>query len=435
MKRREFLKSSALAASTIVTPVKLFQEQAKIKIAMVGTGWWGTDFLLPNILSCGRFEVVGLCDVNQVSLQRAAEVVVAASQPVPKLFADYRQMYDIPNLEAVVIATPPHWHALQFVAACEKGLHVFLEKPICYDIREAQAMLIAHQKAANVVQVDFPRVQLDTNDQVKSYIAKGAAGKILQAKANIYWNEGTIVKSTIPDHLDYDAFCGPAPRVDFMTSPEGNTPQWRGQHAFSRGILADWGIHYIHNARKVLGLDLPTQVSAMGGTVKNFSQDNPDYLDVKFDFDGFPLHWTHQSWGSALQNPDTTHGVFYYGEKATIYASDLGWEVYPADGTDKIVHGQVRFTADESWLESGMMAIQKLFIEFAQGIDEDSNESISAPLHDAYQTTASVIYADVAFLTESKLQIDAKTMGVLNNQQAQSMLKREYRASYQHPFA
>jgi hypothetical protein len=173
----------------------------------------------------------------------------------------------------------------------------------------------------------------------------------------------------------------------------------------------------------------------MGGTVKNFSQDNPDYLDVKFDFDGFPLHWTHQSWGSALQNPDTTHGVFYYGEKATIYASDLGWEVYPADGTDKIVHGQVRFTADESWLESGMMAIQKLFIEFAQGIDEDSNESISAPLHDAYQTTASVIYADVAFLTESKLQIDAKTMGVLNNQQAQSMLKREYRASYQHPFA
>ncbi len=434
MKRREFLKSSALAASTIASPMRFTSTKDKIKLAILGTGWWGTDFLLPNILSSSEFEIIGLCDVNSVALQNAKNLIEKAGNPTPRLFSSYQEMFSMPGLQAVAIATPTHWHALQFIAACEQGLDVFLEKPISYDIREGQAMLAAHKKARNVVQVDFPRVQLDTNDQVKSYIESGAAGKILQAKANIYWNEGSIVKNSIPEHLDYDAFCGPAPVVDYMTSLDGNTPQWRGQHDFSRGILADWGIHYIHNARKVLDLDLPSGVSAIGGTVKNFSQDNPDYLDVKFDFDDFPLHWSHKSWGAALDSPDTTHGVFYYGEKATIYASDLGWVVYPVDGSEKIVHGDVRFTAGESWMNNTMASIEKLFTKFAQGIRVKSNKNISATFKDAQKTTASVIYADVAFLAESEIRIDPDSMDVLNNSQAQSRLKRDYRAPYQHPF-
>jgi predicted dehydrogenase len=79
----------------------------------------------------------------------------------PSFFRITEQMYEMPGLQAVAIATPTHWHALQFIAACKKGLHVFLEKPVSYDIREGQAMLDAHRKAKNVVQVDFPRVMAD----------------------------------------------------------------------------------------------------------------------------------------------------------------------------------------------------------------------------------------------------------------------------------
>ena len=192
MIRRDFIKSSALAAGTMFTPSSLFFNDDKIKLAILGTGWWGTDYLLGHAMISKQFDVVALCDVNAVALENAANRVVAFGGTKPKLFSSYQEMYEMSGLEAVVIATPTHWHALQFIDACRKGLHVFLEKPISYDIREGQAMMKAHKEANNVVQVDFPRMMADINDQVKSYIDSGEAGEILQVQANIHNPEGTF---------------------------------------------------------------------------------------------------------------------------------------------------------------------------------------------------------------------------------------------------
>ncbi|MCK4853778.1 MAG: Gfo/Idh/MocA family oxidoreductase, partial [Bacteroidales bacterium] len=173
MKRREFIKTSAIAAGALTTPVPFFTNQDKIKLAILGTGWWGTDVLLPNAMVSGQFEIVGLCDVDSQALRRATDAVVKAGGKKPGLFADYKEMYEIPGLQAVAIATPTHWHALQFIDACRKGLHVFLEKPVSYDITEGMAMLKAKQKANIVVQVDFPRTMVDTNEQVQAFIQSG----------------------------------------------------------------------------------------------------------------------------------------------------------------------------------------------------------------------------------------------------------------------
>ncbi|AHM62480.1 oxidoreductase domain protein [Flammeovirgaceae bacterium 311] len=416
-------------------PFSVWSKEDKINLAILGTGWWGRDILLPNILSSGRFNILALCDVDATALQKTADAVVKAGNPKPKLFSSYLEMYEVPGLQAVAIVTPTHWHALQFIAACQKGLDVFLEKPVSYDIREGQKMLEAHQKAGNIVAVDFPRVKFDTNDQVKAYINSGAAGEILQAKANINHNEGSLVEKAIPPTLDYEAFCGPAPKVKFMTSPDGETWAWRGQHAFSRGILADWGIHYIHNIRKVLDLELPDSITAMGGTIKNFTHDNPDYLDVKFDFAGKPVYWSHKSWGYTSDRPETNIGVYYYGEKATIFAGDIGWEVYPADGSAKIVNGDIRFNADPSFMPKAMKAIESLFIEFATAIRNRSEKGIAVTLEEAYKSTAAVIYADIAFRTQSPITVNISSMDIVNNSSASAMLKRAYRESFRHPFS
>ncbi len=143
----------------------------------MGTGWWANDFLLNPILKSGQFDIIGLCDVDSLALNKTAEKVVKAGGQKPKLFAFHKEMYALPGLQAVVIATPPHWHALHFIDACEAGLHVFLEKPLSWDIREGQAMLRAKQKAGTVVQVDFPRILTDTNDKVRQYIESGEAGR------------------------------------------------------------------------------------------------------------------------------------------------------------------------------------------------------------------------------------------------------------------
>ena len=133
----------------------MFAQESKVKLAILGTGWWARDFLMPYIISSGQYEIVGLCDVDFKALDQTAEKLTEAGEKKPALFSSYQEMYKMSGLQAVVIATPTHWHALQFIAACEKGLHVFLEKPISYDIREGQAMLAAQRKAGNVVLVDF----------------------------------------------------------------------------------------------------------------------------------------------------------------------------------------------------------------------------------------------------------------------------------------
>ena len=435
MKRREFIKTSAIAAGALTTPFPLFAIQDKIKLAILGTGWWGTDVLLPNAMASGQFEIVGLCDVDTQALHRATDAVVKAGGMKPGLFANYKEMYEMPGLDAVAISTPTHWHALQFIDACRKSLHVFLEKPVSYDIAEGMAMLEAKQKANIVVQVDFPRTMVDTNDKVKAFIQSGEIGEVLQVQANINRPDAILVEKEIPETMDFETFCGPAPLTRYLCSGESIKPNWRGQREFSRGILMDWGIHYIHNIRKVLDLDLPENVSSIGGITRNFTQKNPDHLNVHFDFGGLPVYWTHKSWGFTAPIPDYNIGVYYFGEKGTIFAGDLGWHVFLKGEKEKVTKGDVRFTPGKPGiLEIYANMIVELFNEFADGIRNRAYDGITNTLEEAFKTTSTVIYGDLAYLVNSGITIDLSTMDIPNNAEAQKMLKREYRTPYLHPY-
>jgi predicted dehydrogenase len=197
----------------------------------------------------------------------------------------------------------------------------------------------------------------------------------------------------------------------------------------------DWGIHYIHNIRNILDLGVPEHVSAIGGITRNFTQQNPDHLNVHFDFGGLPVYWTHKSWGFTSPVPDYDIGVYYYGEKGTIFAGDLGWDVLPAGGEIKISQGDVRFQPGKSGItEIYDNMIVDLFYEFADGIRKHTNDGITNTFEEAVKTTSTVIFGDLAYLVKSGISIDSSTMDIRNNGKAQKMLKREYRTPYQHPY-
>jgi predicted dehydrogenase len=424
MKRRDFIRTGSLAAGSMIITTPLMAKADRIKIAIVGTGWWANDFLLKPILKSGQFDIIGLCDVDSLALNNTAEKVVQAGGQKPKLFAFHREMYALPGLQAVVIASPPHWHALHFIDACEAGLHVFLEKPLSWDIREGQAMLKAKQMAGIVVQVDFPRILTDTNDQVRKYIQSGEAGKIMQAQAQIHYKESPLVEKKIPDTFDFDTYCGPAPMQKFLCLEDENTPRWRSQYVFSQGIMVDWGIHYLHNIRQVLGLGMPTNVSAIGGITSDYPRDNPDYLDVHFDFKGLPVYWSHKTWGYNHPDPKHSIGAYYYGEKANIFEGDNVWEIFPHDA-EPIIHEASRVNED---------TFMKMMLEFAEGIRSNSNAGITNTFEEALTTTAMVNYGDLAYRTGAAMGINASTFDVTNNAKAESMLKRNYRDPYKHPY-
>ena len=438
MNRRQFINQTSAASMVLALPRIGGGADRKLNLAILGTGWFGTDLLLPNALSSGRFNVVALCDVNQRAFQPSLDTLAKAGQPRPAVFSDYKQLYDLPGLDAVVIATPTHWHALQFVAACQKGLHVFLEKPVSYDIAESQAMLAAQQKAGNVVVVDFERVQFDTNGQVKAFIDSGEAGQIREVLVNLHSPEGTVVEKPVPATIDFDAYCGPVPLQKFLCDAQKDTPNWRASHAFGRGTMVDWGAHYVHNARKVMGLGLPDSVRATGGNVTNKGAtpkaEQPDWMEVVFDYGGLPVQYSQRGWGYQSPNPDTNIGVWYMGEKATIFSGEFGWEVYPADGKPKINHGEIGFKPWTPEFGTNMNdGIRKQFTELADGIMASSNRRISTPLDDAILTNTAMIMADMAYRTGAGIMtrrdLDAPDAAI------SALLRRPYRAGYKHPFS
>ena len=161
-----------------------------IKVAVIGCGWFGNEHL-DGALAAGGVDVIALCDVDREHLEQTADKVEAEQGRRPKLIKDYRECIALPGLQAVFIATPPHWHALPFIAACEAGLDIYCEKPLAYDIREGRAMVDAVKKSDRIVQVGFQRRQSKAFGEVKKFIDEGKAGRIVQVDAQIHYKAGT----------------------------------------------------------------------------------------------------------------------------------------------------------------------------------------------------------------------------------------------------
>ena len=435
MERRAFLKTSSLATGAWIARRASKRSVDRIKLGIVGTGWWGTDYLLRYALESDAFEVVALCDVSSVAMQTALDKLSATGAPRPATYHHYLELYEHPGLTAVIIATPTHWHALQFIAACEKGLHIWQEKPISYDIREAQAMQSAYKKSGVVVNVDFPRLHAPINREVKDFIRSGQAGEIYQLEANINNPVGRPKELNIPDTIDFEAFCGPAPKLKYLAHPRPGRLSWRAQQGFSRGIFADWGIHYLQNIRSIMDLSLPNQISALGGLTKDQGQEHPDHLEVRLDYQGLPVHWSHKTWGFTSPLPHTNIGVFYFGDKATVFAADSGWEVYPADGSSQKEYGKPRVQLGSQEYEA---EIRREFItqfkEFASAIHQNNDAEIKGSFEEGFFSTAAVIYSDISYLSKSTLTIDPTSMDVGGSEKAKSLLLRAYRQPYQHPY-
>ena len=160
MERRNFLKTAALGSAALFTSVHMkgISQDRKLKFGLIGAGWYGM-VIAQAALKAGGAEFVAVCDVDSAHLDTSARQLASAQGSEPRKFANYKELLDMKGLDGVFIGTPPHWHALQFIAACEKGLNVYLEKPLSYDIREGLAMVEAARKAGNIVQVGFQRRQ------------------------------------------------------------------------------------------------------------------------------------------------------------------------------------------------------------------------------------------------------------------------------------
>jgi len=341
----------------------------------------------------------------------------------PATFKKYEELLRTPGLQAVIIATPPHWHALQFIAAVERKLDVYCEKPLCYDIREGRAMINAAKKSGCIVQIGFQRRQNPSFKAVREFIASGQLGKVVCAEANIHYNAGTKdpTPQDPPASLDWDLWCGPGPKIPY--SPQVGHVNWRLEKTSGHGHLVDWGIHLIDAFRVMLNTGAPKAVTAAGGLYQLKGKiTTPDVLTAHFEFEACPLTWRHRIWGAAEYDPNVANGVFIYGENGTIFTTDDRWELMPRG---KGAERQVK--------KAGVDAGGLHMAEFLKAVR--SRQQPGCSIEDAHLSTTAVKLAMISYDTEAKVVWDAAAEQILGNPSAQKLLKRDYRAPYQHPYA
>lgn len=427
MNRRSFIEKTSLSSAALISAFNIpsLAKDKKIKIGLIGCGWYGM-VITKAALKVGGVEVIGICDVDSDHLKVSADELEKLQGSRPKEFKDYLELLDQKGLETVFIGTPPHWHALQFIAACKKGLDIYCEKPLSYDVNEGMAMMRAAEKAGNIVQIGFQRRQSDAFKKTKEFIESGKAGKIYQIGAQIHYNPNigdTNIQSP-PSSLDWEKWCGPAPKLDYR--PTIGHKAWRLEKEYGNGHLVDWGIHHIDIIRTIMGFSMPSAFQSNGGLNELKGKiTTPDTLNATMFFEDSPVIWQHRLWGTGDLNKAYNNGIFFYGDKATIFSSDRKMIIMPA-GKD-----QQQEVLDIPTEGMGMQGNH--VAAFLNAVKNNNKDLISCTVEDAFQSTATVQLAMISYYTGSEVRWDMEKREIMNNSEASNLLARAYRGKYKRP--
>ncbi len=426
MERRSFIKNATLGSVVLTVPfyVPSLSDERKIKIGLIGAGWYGM-VVTKAALKVGGVDVIGICDVDSEHLNNSADEVAKIQGTRPKTFKYYQELLDMKGLEAVIIGTPPQWHALQFIAACEKGLDIFCEKPLSYDIREGLAMVEAAKKAGNIVQVGFQRRQSNAFRKVKELIGKGDLGEVHQITAQIHYVP-VMLDTTIqppPPSLDWDEWCGPAPMLDYR--PNIAHRAWRLEKEYGNGHLVDWGIHHIDTIRFIMDETMPSEFYTKGGIFQLKGKiTTPDTLTANMAFAKAPVVWQHRMWGPGDHNRDLNNGIFFHGEKTTAFVADTKMILF---------HGGKEGKTEELPIPTDGMQ-EKHVENFLNAIRKKDQRLIDSTPEDAFMSSATVQLAMISHYTNSLVKWDKTRNEVIGNTEASKLMKREYRSKYRHPW-
>lgn len=425
MERRKFLKvtslgSAALAGSFYIPSVP---EDRKLRIGLIGSGWYGMVDARAALKS-GGVEIAAICDVDSEHLKNSADELEKLQGTRPLTFKNYNDLLDAKGMDAIIIGTMPHWHALQFIAACEKGFDVYCEKPLAYEITEGLSMVKAAEKAGNIVQIGFQRRQSKAFSKTKELIESGKIGTVHQIVAQIHYNPGTQ-DATIqapPASLDWEEWCGPAPKLDYR--PNIGHKAWRLEKEYGNGHLVDWGIHHIDIIRQIMGEGMPDEFYTKGA-INEFKGliTTPDTLTANMAFKKAPVLWQHRLWGNGDVTREYNNGIFFYGEKGTLFAEDSKVVFYPV----------ARNAQKEEFLIPTPLMQENHVENFLKAVRSKDKSLISCTPSDAFMSTATVQLAMISYYTGSVVRWDQKSMQIIDNPAASKLLKREYRGKYVHP--
>jgi predicted dehydrogenase len=350
LSRRDFVKASATSAvglglgmSAIAAPnpqprKKQTGANDKIVFGLIGCGGMGASNMR-TFMGMEEVEIAALCDVDTSRIPNDFKDVEAKYGKKPEVYRDYRQMLDRKDIDAIIVGSPDHWHALNLIHACEAGKDIYCEKPISHDITEANAMVGAQKHFKRVVQVGtWQRSSREFHDAIE-YIRAGKLGRIVHCRAWIA--DGTRIGKTqpspVPGTLDYDMWIGPAKMVPYQSNKVHYN--WRWVMNTGGGLTTDWGVHMMDIAllgmSKDLDLVMPNKISASGGSwaISDDDRDAPDTIEALLTFANPDFA---MSWSVVRDHPGKpSHGTeFVSADGRTLRVWRGGWIILDPDGKE-----------------------------------------------------------------------------------------------------
>jgi predicted dehydrogenase len=441
MRRREFLAGSAAAGFWIAGRQTGFGQEkspnAKLNIAMIGSGGRGGA----NLKSVAEENIVALCDVNRKNLEGAAK-----SHPKAKTYTDFRKVFDdAKDFDAVVVSTCEHTHAHATLPALQMGKHVYCEKPLTHGVWEARVVTEASKKVKVATQMGTQAHASESWRRVVEIVQSGAIGKVAEChvwvgrtwghqseedaqnfKDIISTQERPQQEETVPDHLDWDLWIGPAPMRPFH-SVYFPGPRWYRWWDFGSGTMSDLGSHMNDIPFWALKLDAPKTIEASGPPV------HPEIAPASFkavyeygprgDFPACKLTWTQgQEKPAPVKDgrvPAWNDGVLFVGENGRMVLGNHSKHIVILG--DKVTE----FKRPEATIPKSI-GHHKEWIEAAK-----TDLKTTCPFSYAGPLTEANHLASIAYRVGKKLQWDAANLKCTNAPEADRLLKREYRKGWE----
>ncbi len=440
--RRKFIKNATTGAAAItfggILPgfsaksyASILGSNERIKVGMIGVNARGLA-LAKNFSLQPNCEVTYVCDVDSNAASKCVGVVEKNQKKRPKAEGDFRKALEDRSLDAVVIATPDHWHAPAAILASKAGKHVYLEKPCSHNPHEGELLIAAVNKYKNVIQMGNQRRSWPNIVAGIKELHNGVIGKPYFAKTWYTNNRASIGVGKLaptPAELNFDLWQGPAPRVDYKDNILHYNWHWFWH--WGTGEALNNGTHFVDIARWGLGVDYPTKVSSNGGRYRyNDDWETPDTQVINMEFaDKSTITWEGRSCNGAPIEGSTV-GVIFYAEKGSLMIDGgNSYKIFDLKGKlVKEIANDVK--VDTGSLTNPSQTLDSFHIQnFFDAIKKGS--TLNSDIISGHQSTLLVQLGNIAQRTGMSLKTNPLNGRILDNPEAMKLWSRTYQPGWE----
>ena len=438
--RRKFLQNSAsivggslLVSATNNNAFAILKNRIapsdQLNIGAIGVNGMGFADLT-SALKIPGVNVVAICDIDANVIGKRMKDLAKMNVDTSKIkiYDDYRKLLANKDIDAVIVGTPDHWHALIMMDACAAGKDVYCEKPVGNSIGECRAMIQAQERYNKVVQVgQWQRSQQHFKDAV-DYVQSGVLGNIRTVKVWCYqgWMKpGPVVPDTAPPAgVDYKTWLGPAPLRPFNSSRFLFNFRWFWDYA--GGLMTDWGVHLLDYGLLGMKSPIPKSIAALGGrfAYPDLYEETPDTLTTLYEFDGFNMVWD-SAMGIDNGPYNRDHGISYIGNNGTLILNRGGWEV--------IEEKQSKNKVSKPFVASSDNGLDKHWENFIGVVKSRKKEELNCPVKAAANVATVAQMGNIAYRSGQKLEWDAAKEQFTDEAINNKYLMKEYHNGYKLP--